>query len=53
MALQSRNTIDVQIGIRKTKALVDPGSQITLVSQSFFFKNLNMRIQNYPARIMM
>lgn len=39
MALQSRNTIDVQIGIRKTKALVDTGSQITLVSQSFFQKS--------------
>lgn len=39
MALQSRNTIVVQIGIRKTKALVDTGSQITLVSQSFFQKS--------------
>lgn len=33
LALQSRNTIDVRIGLRKTKALVDTGSQRTLVSR--------------------
>lgn len=38
LALQSRNTIDVRIGLRKIKALVDTGSQITLVSQLFFFQ---------------
>lgn len=45
LALQSRNTIDVWIGLRKTKALVDTGSQITLVSQLFFFSKI-LSMQN-------
>lgn len=45
LALQSRNTIDVRIGLRKTKALVDTGSQITLVSQLFFFSKI-LSMQN-------
>ena len=34
--LQPRNTINVHVGLRKTKALLDTGAQISLVSFNFF-----------------
>lgn len=42
MALQSRNTIEVNIGLRNTKSLVDTGSQITLISH-FFLKSTEFK----------
>lgn len=38
-SLQTTNTIEIHIGIRKTKALVDTGSQITLASHTSFQKS--------------
>ena len=34
--LQPRNTINVHVGLRKTRALLDTGAQISLVSFNFF-----------------
>lgn len=42
LALQSRNTIEVNIGLRNTKSLVDTGSQITLISH-FFLKSTEFK----------
>ena len=37
--LQPRNTVDVHIGLKKTKALIDTGAQISLLSLGFFQKS--------------
>jgi len=36
--LRKKNTVEIRIGHRKTHALVDTGSQITLVNRQFFDK---------------
>jgi len=36
--LRKKNTVEIRIGQRKTHALVDTGSQITLVNRQFFDK---------------
>lgn len=51
--LQTKNTISIHVGLTRTNALVDTGSQLTLASETFLqnsqFKNMQLERPDYDV----